>query len=290
MNKLYHVAHNRYFSFRCGCQSGRRRIRRRKSYSSSEDRRHSRRRGPPSGTSFAQKKSRFTHVADDFFTPGRPSSASKEPKVIYFWRHGQSEGNKHSSDPLDTLLTPLGIRQAAAWSKLVQNPDSKCGIGKIDAVLCSPLRRTMHTAALAFGEKHVPKVCTRESDGGTTSSAEDVRRTSAARSSRRCRVKSMASMIWTAQRTNFGIQEEERHLGQSELGRRSTTGLLRLLKAIEEQDGERVAVVTHSGVIEHLLGAATCNADIVVAMLENGVLENLHHLKVPLPEHLHSSG
>lgn len=241
---------------------------------------------PPSSKT---KKIPKVKPTDDLFTPGRPSSASKEPKVVYFMRHGQSEGNKHGSDPLDTTLTSLGKRQAAAWSDMVSSPDSKCGLGKIDIVLCSPLRRTMHTAALAFGEKHVPKVCRYARERWwhyaqcRGCSAEERR---AFVGTLPCKIDGVDELDGTMD--EFWNPAEENKLNQSELSRRSTTGLLRLLKTIEEQEGERIAVVTHYGVIEHLLGITPCNTDIVVAMLENGVFEKLHHLKNPLPEGMHS--
>ena len=219
----------------------------------------------------------------DFFTPGRPGGCgSKEPKVVYFMRHGQSDGNKDKSDPLDTTLTALGRKQASGWSKLVSQPDSDHGLGRIDCVICSPLRRTMHTAALAFGSRHTPKVCRYARErwwhyaqcrGCSPADRESFV------SQLPCPIEGADSLDSVDE---FWNPAEEGKLAQSELSRRSKMGLLRLLKCIDEQQGTRVAVVTHYGVIEHLLGVCAKNGDVVVAMLENGVFEKLHHLHAPV--------
>ena len=71
-------------------------------------------------------------------------------KTVFFIRHGQSEANcaigKDMQDQrwLDSRLTSLGRKQASHWQGLAPQWD-------VDAILVSPLCRTMETASLVFG-------------------------------------------------------------------------------------------------------------------------------------------
>lgn len=78
-------------------------------------------------------------------------------QVIHFIRHGESFANAARSHGAsshylmeDAMLTPLGEEQARS---LMTNPAFKSGMPAL--VCASPLRRTMQTAVLGFGESGV---------------------------------------------------------------------------------------------------------------------------------------
>ena len=100
----------------------------------------------------------------------RPTTALKMSyKRIYFIRHGQSEANAakdRTGNPNDSLsvrdakLTELGQAQASCWNTpnaLTQVYDNE----PPEIVICSPLRRAMETASLAFENTEIPIVCSR---------------------------------------------------------------------------------------------------------------------------------
>ena len=81
----------------------------------------------------------------------RSGSAGGVTRLV-FVRHGESVANKrashHDSRMLDSHLTELGREQARSWAGRAAQ-----GLA-VEAVVCSPLRQAMETAALVFGEGH----------------------------------------------------------------------------------------------------------------------------------------
>lgn len=79
-------------------------------------------------------------------------------KCVYFIRHGRSKCNllREMKDPRadtrevqDTELAPLGCEQASALARLTKK-------WELDCIMSSPLRRTLHTSALAFEGRSLP--------------------------------------------------------------------------------------------------------------------------------------
>eukprot|EP00660_Eupelagonema_oceanica_P012795 gene12795-510_t len=73
-------------------------------------------------------------------------------KVVWLIRHAESEANRTGTDLFDSPLSAAGEAQAAAWQRAA---GSHAQLLRCDVVLASPLRRTLHTAALAFARTDV---------------------------------------------------------------------------------------------------------------------------------------
>lgn len=73
---------------------------------------------------------------------------------IYLIRHGESEGNaaRQYQGRQDTQLTAAGAAQAVALGRWLKRRELTC-----DAVLCSPLKRALHTAQLIAAEAGLPQ-------------------------------------------------------------------------------------------------------------------------------------
>lgn len=67
--------------------------------------------------------------------------------ALYFVRHGQTAANRFHriSGRVDLPLTDTGARQASLCNETLRK------LPKIDAIYCSPMSRTRHTATLALG-------------------------------------------------------------------------------------------------------------------------------------------
>lgn len=78
-----------------------------------------------------------------------PFCLAMPPRLLHLVRHAQGEHNATKDYTLpDPLLTKLGIEQSLALHRQTKETIQKSA----DGIICSPLRRTMQTALVAFPE------------------------------------------------------------------------------------------------------------------------------------------
>ena len=206
-----------------------------------------------------------------FGTDSESDEGNVGAKRILFLRHGQSVANQSHADTVDELdchLTPLGRQQASAWRETPLD---------VEAVLCSPLRRAMETAARVF-QDHLPI---------------DVCRYARERwwhmwQCRGCPHADLVSFAACLPREIGGIHELERtdkfwdpehEAGRppAELDSTSDDGLKLLVQTLANHPAQAIAVVCHYGVIEHVAGVEAGNCDIVECELADGALRVVGH-------------
>ncbi|CAD7975742.1 unnamed protein product [Amoebophrya sp. A25] len=201
----------------------------------------------------------------------RTMEAMASTKRIFLLRHGQGYHNSTGRDIPDAMLTDSGITQAKSWSKDIQKFN-------IELVLVSPLRRTLQTACYAFSAsqtkmrpcRHAREMWWNE-DVNNFSPLSEVEKLLLAlprgkellfmdHDGTAAEEKHQVDKDAVTTRTTLLTEALRDHPGQPQ-GEHESLGRLRdVLKDLEE---ERVAVVTHWGVINQLARASANNCDLV---------------------------
>jgi len=161
------------------------------------------------------------------------------PSRILLIRHGESEDNAHPEykhqlpDPF--LTTPEGEDQASAWQGVIEDYEA-------DLVLISPLKRTVQTASLVFGQSEdLPREllrCAREVNW--TTPENDI-------------VSTHADMSHLLARLPFGneVTKVNAALEEDPSVKDEKESVAKLLKVLASRQEETVAVVCHGGTIAY---------------------------------------
>lgn len=205
---------------------------------------------------------------------GEGTAGAGGSKTVYFVRHGQSEANLTGNDVPDTPLSATGIRQAVSWQAAVQE-------WGVQAVLVSPLQRTLQTATHMFDRmggaektalrlsvcpearerwwKHAQcrgrLLCDLESDGVLNQLPPSGRSL-------------LEGLDAIAAPSTHWDPEGEKALPHRELGRRDVQAGLALMATLQSSRAETLAVVCHYGVIKFATGVEPNNACVVKCSLQ----------------------
>jgi broad specificity phosphatase PhoE len=207
-------------------------------------------------------------------------------KILYFIRHGQSEANLgrekgkdvQNEKYRDAQLTSKGSRQAHDLSMV--SP-----LLNVEAVVCSPMRRAIQTASIAFNGQTVPfylqsrirelYLYDMENKGLPRSSIPTT--ISRLTTDFNCRIPNFDQESLNAiihGKDPYWLPEEEYSLDHRELEMRSRQGISRALDALIHMPYSRMAVVCHWGVISNLLhhDAENCGVYKTILSCCNGKL------------------
>lgn len=188
-------------------------------------------------------------------------------KCVYFIRHGRSKCNllREMKDPRadtrevqDTELAPLGCEQASALARLTKK-------WELDCIMSSPLRRTLHTSALAFEGRSLPLYVysvLRETYW------EDYESRGLSKTSPREYLRSISSSLHADEVClHFLESKEDKYWdpatedGQADptLHSMSQEAVKLVWSTVCSRPEENIAVVTHWGVLRHLFGVDASN-------------------------------
>jgi len=182
---------------------------------------------------------------------GAQPAKGRLPKKVYFMRHGTSMGNVTEEDLPDPLLTKLGEKEAKSW--LVEAPKLKA-----DVILVSPLRRTLQTACLAFGQDKAPmQLCRCARELGFGSLENSILSTE----------EQFAKQLKTLPRGDC-VTGAAKELYEQPSDESDEASLAQLRQVLAARPEKIVALVCHWHVILDLTGVDTDNAELVECKMD----------------------
>jgi len=229
------------------------------------------------------KTSMSVHGASNFASM-MPAFSMEPSRWIHFVRHCEGEHNAAKAAGstsayllADALLSQSGEEHARRLSRHAAffNAASPGQYETPDLVVCSPLRRTLQTAMLAFGGSSVPTLCRPE--------LQETSLTPCDTASPELGAQLLAEMGWTDLLAEYHSQPEDWHIKGSEWRTTVRERFRELLAFLETREEKSIAVVSHHDFLKANLGVSLTPGEVRTYGFEGGKLIGANGGKEPSP-------
>ena len=182
-------------------------------------------------------------------------------KRIFLLRHGQGYHNSTGRDIPDAMLTDAGATQAKSWSEEIHKFN-------IDIVLVSPLKRTLQTACYAFSASQTKmRPCRHAREMWWNEAVNNFSPLSDLEKLLLTLPRGKELITPVVDKNDRSEKDTTTTLGEALNGhgqpRSEHESVEKLREVLKNRDEERIAVVTHWGVINGLARASANNCDLV---------------------------